>query len=178
MIGPHVVLLVLIVLGVVWTAGWAIVIAHSGHGAVPFAELERPERRLRLWLLAGMVAVAVVLFILTLRWLPFESARAAEFGSTGVTVSVTGTQWSWALSRKQFQTGVPIDFTVTSRDVNHDFAIYDPQGRLVAQVQGMPGYTNHLLYEFHEPGTYTIRCLEYCGLGHHTMTAPITVVRP
>jgi cytochrome c oxidase subunit 2 len=154
------------------------VVLYSGRGAVALDQLERPERRLRLWLLAGMAAVATVLFILTLRWLPYEGARATEFGSTGVPVSVTGTQWSWALSRNRFRTGVPVDFAVTSRDVNHDFAIYDPQGRLVAQVQAMPGYTNHLLYEFREPGSYTIRCLEYCGLGHHTMIAPITVTGP
>jgi cytochrome c oxidase subunit 2 len=176
MLAPHLVLIVLIALGIVWTAGWAMVVTHSGR-AVPLEELEGSETRVRLWLLGGLAAVAIVLFILTLRWLPYEADRTNEIGSPALSVAVTGAQWTWTLSQSRFQTGVPIDFAVTSRDVNHDFAIYDPEGRLVAQVQAMPGYTNHLVYEFHEPGSYTIRCLEYCGLGHHTMTAPLTVVR-
>lgn len=177
MLAPHLVLFVLIALGIVWTAGWAMVVVHSGR-AVPFEELEGSETRVRLWLLAGLAAAAIVLFILTLRWLPYEGARANETGPPALSVAVTGAQWTWTLSRTRVQAGVPVDFAVTSRDVNHDFAIYDPQGRLVAQVQAMPGYTNHLVYEFREPGSYTIRCLEYCGLGHHTMTAPLTVERP
>ncbi len=174
---PHVVLFVLVALGAVWTAGWAIVIAHAGSSVVPLEELEHSENHVRLWLLAGLFAVAVVLFFLTLRWLPYESARDTELGAPALTVSVSGAQWAWTLSQNRVREGVPIDFAVTSRDVNHDFAIYDPEGRLVAQVQAMPGYTNHLVYEFHEPGSYTIRCLEYCGLGHHTMTASLAVVK-
>ncbi|HEY9516677.1 MAG TPA: hypothetical protein VIQ74_13455 [Gemmatimonadaceae bacterium] len=176
MLTPHIVLFVLIALGIVWTAGWVVVIARSG-SAVPLEELESSETRVRLWLLGGLAAIAIVLFFLTLRSLPFERARANQIGPPALTVAVTAAQWTWILSRTRVQAGVPVDFAVRTRDVNHDFAIYDPQGRLVAQVQAMPGYTNHLVYEFHEPGSYTIRCLEYCGLGHHTMTAPLTVER-
>jgi cytochrome c oxidase subunit 2 len=65
---------------------------------------------------------------------------------------------------------------VTSADVNHDFAIYAPDGRIVVQTQAMPGFVNKILYTFDKPGTYKIRCLEYCGLGHDVMAADLTVV--
>jgi cytochrome c oxidase subunit 2 len=39
----------------------------------------------------------------------------------------------------------------------------------------MPGYTNRLIYQFDQPGTYTIRCLEYCGIGHQAMLRTLTV---
>ena len=39
----------------------------------------------------------------------------------------------------------------------------------------MPGFTNVIRYTFSEPGTYRILCLEYCGLGHHTMMSRLTV---
>jgi cytochrome c oxidase subunit 2 len=39
----------------------------------------------------------------------------------------------------------------------------------------MPGYTNVIRYTFTTPGTYRVRCLEYCGLGHHTMVTQFTV---
>ena len=64
--------------------------------------------------------------------------------------------------------------TITTR-VDHPNDVFDSHGRLLAQVQGMPGYTNHLVYVFPAVGEYTVRCLEYCGLGHHTMSTTITV---
>lgn len=176
MVDPHGILVVLIVLGVVWTAGWAVVVARSGH-RLPFEAIEGAETRVRVSLLAGLIVVAIVLFVLTLRALPYAAARRAELGAPRVTVAATGAQWSWTLSRNRVPRGVPVEFAVTSRDVNHDFAIYAPRGRLIAQTQAMPGYTNRLIVVFSAPGTYTVRCLEYCGLGHHTMAAPLTVTR-
>jgi cytochrome c oxidase subunit 2 len=59
--------------------------------------------------------------------------------------------------------------------VNHGFALYDPEFRVVAETQAMPGYTNVLRYTFREPGTYQVLCLEYCGVAHHAMMAQIKV---
>jgi cytochrome c oxidase subunit 2 len=171
---PHVVFVILIALGVVWTAFWAFVLVQSRR-AIPFDELERPETRLRLVLLGGLGVVSIVLFGLTLRSLPFPNTRTARVGVPQIVVDATGMQWSWMLSRRELPARVPIAFAVGSRDVNHDFAIYDSTGRLLAQVQGMPGYTNRLLYVFPGAGEYTVRCLEYCGLGHHTMSTTFTV---
>lgn len=174
MIEPKVILDIFIILGVIWTAGCALVVARSGR-AIPLEQLEGAEARLRMGLLGGLGAGAIVLFFLTLHWLPYANTRRAELGSPAVTVAAMGMQWTWILSRHQVPADVAVEFTVTTRDVNHDFAIYDPNGRLLTQVQAMPGYTNRLLYAFHAPGTYTVRCLEYCGLGHHLMTVPLTV---
>lgn len=172
---PHFVFALLIVLGAVWTACWATVLLRSRQPMVPFEAVEKPETRIRVILLAGLAVVAIVLFALTLRWLPFRETRVAMTGTPQVTVTATGMQWSWTLSRRQLPAGVPIEFAVGSRDVNHGFALYDPRGRVLAQVQAMPGYTNRLVYVFPAPGEYTVRCLEYCGLGHHTMSTTITV---
>jgi cytochrome c oxidase subunit 2 len=72
--------------------------------------------------------------------------------------------------------GSVVEFRVTSDDVNHGFAIYAPDGLIVTQTQAMPGYTNKLLHTFKEPGTYTVQCLEYCGLGHAPMKTTLQVV--
>lgn len=72
-------------------------------------------------------------------------------------------------------TGVPVVFHATSDDVSHGFGVYDPNGRLLFQTQAMPGWVNKVVWSFAEPGTYTIRCLEYCGLVHHGMIGEITV---
>lgn len=91
-------------------------------------------------------------------------------------VDVVGRQWSWQLTPGTVKAGSVVEFRVTSADVNHDFALYAPDGRIVAQVQAMPGYTNKLLHTFAQPGTYTVQCLEYCGLAHASMRTTLKVV--
>jgi cytochrome c oxidase subunit 2 len=102
-------------------------------------------------------------------------------------VHVVGKQFQFALSENPIRTEeefaqsmvqrlkVPIDewieFRVTSLDVNHAFGIYDSDGNLIAQTQAMPSYVNRLLVRLDKPGTYTVLCLEYCGLSHHIMRA-------
>lgn len=71
--------------------------------------------------------------------------------------------------------GEPVEFRVTSLDVNHGFGIYNARSELVAQTQAMPGYVNRLRWEFKEPGTYKVLCLEYCGLGHPVMSSSFIV---
>lgn len=91
-------------------------------------------------------------------------------------VQVVGRQWSWQITPDTVKAGSAVEFRVTSDDVNHDFALYAPDGRVVTQTQAMPGYTNKLLYTFDTPGTYTVQCLEYCGLMHAEMTQRLQVV--
>lgn len=91
-------------------------------------------------------------------------------------VDVVGHMWYWQLSSTSLDVGKAIEFRVTSGDVNHGFAIYSPQGHILTQTQAMPGYTNRLVYTFNEPGTYTIQCLEYCGMGHEPMKTTFEVV--
>lgn len=89
---------------------------------------------------------------------------------------MVGHQWTWDVSKTRLELGVPVEFRVTASDVNHGFAIYAPDGRIVIQTQAMPDFTNKILYTFRTPGTYKIMCLEYCGLAHTAMTAEFEVV--
>ena len=91
-------------------------------------------------------------------------------------VDAVARQWSWQLSGNRFAAGVPVEFHVTSADVNHGFAIYGPDNRIVTQTQAMPGFTNRLIHTFAQPGKYRILCLEYCGVAHHGMAAEFEIV--
>ena len=91
-------------------------------------------------------------------------------------VDVVGRQWSWQMTPASVKAGSPVEFRVRSDDVNHGFALYAPDGRIVTQTQAMPGFTNKLVYTFAEPGTYVVQCLEYCGLGHGPMKTTLEVV--
>ncbi|MCO6494433.1 MAG: hypothetical protein J5I91_01960 [Bacteroidetes bacterium] len=66
--------------------------------------------------------------------------------------------------------GKMVEFRVTSNDVTHGFAVYNPNNVLVTQTQAMPGYVNKLRWVFDEPGKYNILCTEFCGIGHATQT--------
>ncbi|MCO6465649.1 MAG: hypothetical protein J5I53_03445 [Bradyrhizobiaceae bacterium] len=130
-------------------------------------------RKLKTWMFGILLLIFVSGSWATLHDYPI----VFQDGSSGQqAVTVVGRMWSWDVIPDTIRTGVPIEFQVTSEDVNHGFAIYDPNGRILSQTQAMPGYTNRLHYTFSQPGTYTIQCLEFCGMGHAPMSYPLEVV--
>jgi len=110
---------------------------------------------------------------LTLRHFPIPPQHAPV--QADVDMDVEGFMWGWQIPDTPIQVGQTVAFRVTSRDVNHDFAIYGPDGNLVAQTQAMPEFYNKLLVTFDTPGEYTVQCLEYCGVGHGFMRSTLTV---
>ncbi|MBI2941264.1 MAG: cytochrome c oxidase subunit II [Chloroflexi bacterium] len=174
MIDPKLVFGVLVALGLVWTGVWGWILVGSQQKA-PDTEVGPKAAALRRRLFYLFLPLAVVIFVASMIWLPYPAARAGIVGQPQLSVNVTAQQWSWTLGQTEVPSRVPVEFVVTARDVNHSLSLYNPQGQLVAQVQAMPGYTNRLIHVFDQPGTYTIRCLEFCGIAHHDMVARLTV---
>lgn len=129
--------------------------------------------RARSWVFWVLVVIFVPTIGYTLTGLPYSppNVRTGE----PVHVNAVGHQWRWEVDPAQVPSRRSIEFHVTSADVNHGFAIYDADLKVVAQTQAMPGYTNVLHVNFDRPGTYRVLCLEYCGLAHHSMMTEITV---
>jgi heme/copper-type cytochrome/quinol oxidase subunit 2 len=74
--------------------------------------------------------------------------------------------------------GETVKFVARSNDVNHGFSILSSSKSMdspLMQMQVVPGYDNVFYYTFEKPGTYTIRCLEYCGWNHPYMVSQITI---
>ena len=157
-------------------AGMAAVFLRVAAGAGRRADTEAVRRRayrLRagwFWLLVIAIATAT-----TLMALPYPAP--APQAASRVIVHATGAQWSWTIEGPDIVVGRPVEFQVTSTDVNHGFGIYNPSMEMVAQTQAMPGYVNRLQHTFTSPGTYHILCLEYCGLVHHQMISDL-IVKP
>jgi len=107
-------------------------------------------------------------FLASIPFYPYPEIR----GEPEFYVSVEAVRFAFILNTTVVPANKPIAFLVTSRDVNHAFGIYTEDGRLIAQVQAMPGYVNKLVVTL-PPGKYRIMCLEYCGVAHHLMTAVI-----
>jgi cytochrome c oxidase subunit 2 len=125
-------------------------------------------RRLTFW---GLVVLFVPAIAYSLTKTPYRN----DSRPSDVVVQATGHQWAWTLEPSTVRAGQRVEIRVTGADVNHGLAVYDPNDRLVTQTQAMPGFTNVIRHTFTTPGTYRIRCLEYCGLGHHTMVSQLTV---
>lgn len=140
-----------------------------------YEPVQKQAYKLRAVVFGALVVAGIPTMAYTLGRLPYVPADAKPAAEV---VSVTGYQWYWELDRDQVSAQHPIEFRVTSADVNHGVGIYDPEMQLVAQTQAMPGYVNRLRYTFERTGTYHIACLEYCGLAHHQMMADLLVVPP
>ncbi|MEW5903079.1 MAG: cytochrome C oxidase subunit II [Pseudomonadota bacterium] len=144
--------------------------SREGNGAAIAAATGRWRGRL-LW---GVTLLSVPIIAYTLTELPYARQAIANLGT--VEVQAKGYQWYWELSQTELPVGKLVEFQVTSADVNHGFAIYDTDMKIVTQTQAMPGVTNVLRHTFEQPGTYRILCLEYCGVAHHSMMTELHVV--
>lgn len=141
--------------------------------------------RTRFWFLTILVVVLGMLAAFTLPKSPyyfFEGETPAKV------IHVDARQFLFVMSEEAIEPGTSmgsprmtlpagemVEFRVTSSDVNHGFAIYDANMKLIAQTQAMPGYVNKLRWKFDTPGEYSVLCLEYCGAAHHVMKATLIV---
>jgi cytochrome c oxidase subunit 2 len=146
-----------------------VTVARQTVSDVPFERVQSVGYWLRKRWLAFLCALLVLVVGLSLFELPYAK------GAPRAVVHVTGLQFAWIITPAELPRDTPIRFDVTSRDVNHGFAIYDPNGHMIGSVQAMPGYHNKLDLTFHTPGVYRVLCFELCGLDHHLMQASFTV---
>jgi cytochrome c oxidase subunit 2 len=134
--------------------------------------VRRLRERERTWFVIVIVLLVALLFA-TIFFTPYgrSAPRSAQV------VRVTGVQFAWIVDGGPIKAGVPVDFELRSRDVTHGFGVYTASGRLLFQVQVIPGKTQRYLYTFSKPGTYDVLCLEFCGLNHDQMQTRLTVVQ-
>lgn len=146
-------------------------------------------RRLRGWSFSLVAGPLLLAFLLTIPRTPYpKQGRAPDR-----IVYAVGMQFSWSLSDQPINSpeewrdasysppvkipaGSLVEFRVTSFDVNHGFGVFSPTGKLLGEVQAMPGYVNRLRLRLKRPGAYRVFCLELCGMGHHRMWGEFEVV--
>lgn len=174
-INPRSVFAILIGMGVVYTAIWSWVMLGSGKAAGE-KTAGAGIGRLRMRLMYLLIAAAAIVFVSTQMLLPYQPVRELTVGAPQVVVTVNASQYQFALSNSTLPANVPIEFAVTSFDVNHGFGVFSPDGVLIGQTQAMPGYTNRLILTFTQKGEYRLHCLEYCGTDHWAMEGIINVV--
>ncbi len=174
---------------IVWSAITVAIFVFVGLSGRQPGELSvKAYKRNRAVLFVGLSIAAVVFLYLTLPFMPYPD----EGVTPDRVVYVSSKQFAFKmsdqpisredalndelfLSIEPIKAGELIEFRITTADVTHGFCIYGQQGRILTQTQAMPGYINRLRYRFPERGTYPVLCLEFCGIGHHTMKSQLVV---
>ena len=158
-------------IAVVLGSAIAFAIWRSTFSYDPEADTHTWSRRETTWLVIVVVGLFALL-VGTIFYVPYGSSA----GPRKQVVRVTGVQFAWAVAPTEVRAGVPVEFQLRTRDVNHGFGIYNPDGDYVTQAQVIPDRTQTLVWTFDDPGTYRVLCLEFCGSKHHEMITEFEVV--
>lgn len=166
----------------VFSIAFAFVIYWKGFAAPKPSTTDHPKlvRTEAIWILVALTLFLVV-NMSSIPYMPtvISNALAANSSRNHIQdVNILAVSWAFDISNRNLQVGQPIRFSGTSFDTLHGFAVYQPDGRLLFTmmlIPGMPRPTS-LIHVFEKAGTYTVRCLEYCGTGHANMQDRLTVV--
>lgn len=140
-------------------------------------EIERTEKRY----FFALVIIALTVNLVTLSPLvPWQSWLYWSTPTPSRTFQISISNYKFTLPSNGIviNVGEPVKFIVTSTDVTYGFGVFHRSGRMLFQIQVLPGYSNEIVWIFDEPGAYTIRSTEYSGPEHSNMVLPgaITVV--
>ena len=112
---------------------------------------------------------------------PTQVYGSAEFSESNLGTSIVGgkavirmiaQQYSFVPSCITVPSDTDVDFRITSADVVHGFIIAETN----VNTMVVPGYISDVRTRFDRPGSYTMPCHEFCGLGHAGMAATVRVV--
>lgn len=139
------------------------------------------DRGIERWMVVGGGIALPVVVLGTL--MAVNVATIASTPDTGsLRVEVVAHQYWWEIGYDGFETAnevhvpvdTPVELVVTSRDVIH--SVWVPE--LGGKIDAVPGRETSLVLEASEPGRYTGRCAEYCGLQHAWMLFEVVAHEP
>jgi cytochrome c oxidase subunit II len=123
--------------------------------------------------------ICVVLFV----WASALYVRNSRPPASSTEIFVIGKQWMWHLQHPEgpreinelhIPVGLPVQITMTSQDVIHDF--YIPAFRV--KKDALPGRYTSIWFQPTEVGTYHLYCAQYCGTNHALMIGWVYVMSP
>ena len=138
-------------------------------------EIEKTEKRYFYFL----IAVALIINLITVSpavpwqgWLYWSTPTPTKTFH----ISISNYQFTLPPGGITVKVGEPVKFVATSLDVTYGFGVFHKSGRMLFQMQVLPGYSNEIIWIFDEPGSYTIRSTEYSGPQHSSMVLPDAIM--
>ncbi|NQV03667.1 MAG: cytochrome C oxidase subunit II [Bacteroidia bacterium] len=113
-----------------------------------------------------LIVTGVTLHIFTyntIPWSPMDLNRSEIQADQVVTIGVADHKFILPEEKMVIKRGEKVLFSVTSHDLTYGFGVFRPDNSMVFQMQVVPGHPNEILWQFANPGTYTIRSTEYSG---------------
>lgn len=107
---------------------------------------------------------------------PFNKPGLKQIGDNEYELTIVASAFNYDVGNNeklvQIPKGSTVHFNVTTKDVVHGFELVGTNVNMMLE----PGYISTYTNTFDKPGNYTLLCNEYCGTGHHYMTATIEVM--
>ncbi len=155
---------------------------RKGHSQ-PLPNLKTGDHRLEAAWTIIPALILLLVGILAFQTLAFTDTIPQH---ADVVVTVTGHQWYWTYNvtyassntTLQFENNLVLKSNMTVKlffeasDVAHSFYV----AALALHVDTIPGHVNEYWFKPTQPGTYTIVCTQFCGVGHYTMVGTLTIV--
>ena len=168
------------------------VFVFLGYSLIVFRVKDRPTEdgvplQPRPSLQIGWLGITSLLCLFLLIWglFAFYQETSAAATTNTLVVQVTAQQWQWTFDYPQYgatsqgaqviemPVNRPVEFYVTSKDVLHGFSIR----ALGVRVDANPGETTTTtIITPTQIGSYTVQCVELCGLYHSYMWEAVNVV--
>jgi cytochrome c oxidase subunit 2 len=144
-------------------------------------EVPPPETEEHLPLEIAWTVIPALICVVIFVWASSLYVRNARPPAASSQIYVIGKQWMWHIQHPEgpreinelhVPVGVPVQVTMTSQDVIHDF--YIPAFRVKKDV--LPGRYSTLWFQPTEIGTYHLYCAQYCGALHSQMIGWVYVM--
>lgn len=128
----------------------------------------------------------VIPFLLTLGFFAYGADLYLDLGrppADSLTIDVVAKQWMWKFEHPGGQSeiddlhvpvGQDVRLSMTSQDVIHSFFV--PALRIKQDV--LPGRYTSLWFKADRPGTYDLRCSQFCGMDHARMIGRVIALSP
>ena len=146
------------------------------------ADRSHPEDR-NVWLETGWSVIPFVLVLGFYGWSTRMFLAEQDPPADAMTINVVAKQWMWKFQHPEgareidelhVPAGRAVRLTMTSQDVIH--SLFLPALRIKQDV--LPGRYTQLWFTADRPGSYPLRCAEYCGTDHSLMIGRFIVQRP
>lgn len=128
---------------------------------------------------AFLVVLGVSLHFITyytIPWKPMDMHRADITPDKVFDIGVAGHTFQMPAEPLQVACKDKVLFNVTSADLTYGFGLFRPDHSMLFQMQVVPGHRNDILWQFDQPGVYTIRSTEYSGPAGVNMVVKDAVV--
>lgn len=99
----------------------------------------------------------------TIPWKPMDLNRAEITPDKVFDISVENHAFILPSEKLYMKVDDIVQFNVTSNDLTYGFGIFREDNSMIFQMQVVPGHKNDILWQFVEPGVFTIRSTEYSG---------------